>query len=158
MNQDNKNCRVSYNFILIFVIIPMLLGGMVYITFRSDSLLMFRWFDFLGLTSLVKDMRDLFGFLIYYLPDWVIFSFPDGVWVFSLTAFMAGIWRNGPKSSRLIWCSIGPLIGIGGEVAQYFSFIKGTFDIDDLAINLIASVSAFYLVKISHGGYSNNEN
>ena len=70
---------------------------------------------------------------------------------------MFKIWKNGSLISRLFWCSIGPIIGVWGEIGQYFSIVAGTFDIADLLINVIASLLAFYLVKISNKGDLENE-
>lgn len=148
---------VSLKFLLIFIAIPMFIGGMIYILFRPESLLMFKWFNYLDLTSLITKLRGNFSFLGSYLPGWVVYSLPDGIWVFSLTAVMFKIWQNGALLSRLFWCSIGPILGVGGEIGQYFSVVPGTFDIADLVINVVSSLLAFYFVKISNRGDCENE-
>ena len=156
MNQKkgSKSSYVNLKFFLSIALVPMLLGGIIYILFRPESLVMFQWFDYLGFTQIIKNFRAFLLPLLLNTPDWVIYSIPDGIWVFSLTAMLSKIWQDGPIISKFIWCSIGPVIGIAGEIAQYFHLIKGTFDIDDLVVNIIFSALAFYLLKYNWGDLS----
>lgn len=41
----------------IHVLTPLAIGGLIYVLWRSDSLLMFRWFEALGVAKLVAQLR-----------------------------------------------------------------------------------------------------
>lgn len=76
------------------VVIPLFLGGTIYLLFRSEHLLMFRWVESIGMYDLLSQMRLSAGFLRHELPDWVIFSFPNSLWFYSLLSFVHWIWKR----------------------------------------------------------------
>lgn len=127
--------------LILTVVIPLLIGGLIYILFRADSLLMFRWFDTIGLGQTIKTVRQLIGHS--NLPAWTVFSLPDAVWIFSFTNFMLIIWRDKFYGQSLFWIFIAPTIGLLSEVGQAFHLIRGTFDTTDLTLILIASFLPF---------------
>lgn len=124
------------------VIIPLLIGGLIYILFRADSLLMFRWFDNLGLGKTITALRQ-FNHGQFNLPTWTIFSLPDALWIFSFTNFMLIIWRDKFSEQSVLWILIAPTIGVLSEIGQAFHFVRGTFDLIDLTLILIASIIPF---------------
>ena len=75
------------NAILFHVLIPMIIGGFVYIIFRDKNLLMFNWFDSLGFQNLVDSIR--LDFSKFDLPSWLLFNYPDGVWIYSFVYLMS---------------------------------------------------------------------
>src|SRR3990172_4353052 len=103
------------------VIIPLLIGGLICILFRADSLLMFRWFDTIGLGQTIKTARQLIGHS--NLPAWTVFSLPDALWIFSFTNFMLIIWRDKFWGQSLFWIFIAPTVGLFSEVGQAFHFV-----------------------------------
>jgi len=56
--------------------IPLLIGGFIYILFRTRTLKMFSWFDDIGLLNQI----DLFRIYTYQvenkIPNWILFSLP----------------------------------------------------------------------------------
>ena len=72
--------------ILLHVIMPMMLGGIIYIIFRDNNTLMFSWFYKLGIAENIENIRNVIE--INFLPNWILFNFPDGVWIYSLTSLM----------------------------------------------------------------------
>lgn len=124
------------------VIIPLLIGGVIYILFRSDSLVMFSWFESFGVEKIILAFRQL-NYGQSNLPNWAIFSLPDALWVFSFTNLMLIIWRDIFSSQSILWIFIAPIIGIVSEVGQGLHFIRGTFDATDLILILIASTLPF---------------
>ena len=123
----------------------MLIGGLIYILFRSEELLMFTWFKTAGVYNSIIEIRDYSNTI--YLPNWIIHSLPDGIWIYSLTSFMILIW--GPKIDGMqsIWLFIGPILGIGAELGQYLKIVPGTYDMIDLLFCIIASFSPFLILK-----------
>jgi len=117
--------------------VPLLLGSMIYILFRSESLLYNR----------------LLGFLFYpiatpktAIEQLIIYSLPDGLWAMSYTMLILHIRKN-TKITTLIWSSIIPLIGIISEIAQYFFILPGTFDIFDLGMYIVLPITVISYSK-----------
>lgn len=117
--------------IFIHVIMPLLLGGLIYISFRSTSLRMFNWFEW----SKIDFVTSLIRYLIYplkkYLPLWFYFSLPDGLWVYSFSSALLIYWNNDFQKVNY-WLLIPFLSGILIEILQGFKFFSGTFDFLDL--------------------------
>lgn len=125
------------NRIILTVIFPLLIGGLTYILFRVDSLVMFKWFDSIGLGQAIAATRQLFG--QSNLPAWTIYSLPDALWIFSFTNFMLIIWRDEFSIQSIPWIFIAPAIGLFSEIGQAFHFVRGTFDTTDMILILIAA-------------------
>jgi hypothetical protein len=130
------------NRIIFQVITPLLIGGLIYIFFRADSLLMFRWFDTLGLTKIISSCRQ-FTVGHFHLPTWILFSLPDALWIFAFINLMLLIWQDRFSINSIFWLLIAPTIGIFSEVGQVVHIIPGTFDIIDLTLILTASTLPF---------------
>ena len=140
---------MTKNRITFQVIIPLLIGGFIYIFFRADSLIMFRWFDTLGLTQIIAACRQL-TIRHFNLPSWIIFSLPDALWIFAFINLMLIIWKDRFSTNSIFWLLLAPSIGIFSEVGQVVKIIPGTFDIIDLTLILIASTIPFLQTIIKH--------
>lgn len=129
------------NRIILTVILPLIIGGLTYILFRADSLRMFKWLDFIRIGTNINIVRNSIGHS--NLPAWIIFSLPDALWVFSFTSFMLIIWKGSFSLHSFLWILIAPIIGLLSEIGQAFHFVRGTFDITDFTLILIASILPF---------------
>lgn len=135
--------------IFLQVVLPLLTGGLIYILFRADSLLMFRWFDKLGASDLISVCRQhTIG--QFSLPTWFIYSLPDALWIFSFTSLMLSIWRDKFSVQSIFWILVAPTIGLLSEIGQAFHVLRGTFDLFDLILILIASALPFYSLLKNH--------
>jgi hypothetical protein len=133
----------TVGFFLIHCVLPMVIGGLVYLTWRSDSLLMFGWARAIGLEGAVEMLRSQFGHHRASVPEWILFSVPDGAWVYSSTAFFGRLWTDGPWPVRFGWIGIGSALAIGGELGQIVGLVPGTFDIVDIVLYIVAAAVAF---------------
>ena len=124
----------------------MLIGGFIYILFRKENLLMFNWFNLLGVENLINFFRNkvLFNKLI---PNWVKFSLPDGIWLYSLTSLMIIIWERDSSISKYFWFLIIPILGLSAEFGQSINIVPGTYDKNDLIFCLFATITPFLLIK-----------
>jgi hypothetical protein len=140
-------------FILLFCIFPIVFGGLIYLGFRSSSLLMFKWFNSIGLENMIDNYRMLTLPLKDYLPAWFYLSLPDGIWVFSLTSSLIVYWEFDYKSVKT-WLLFPLISGVFVEVLQYFFLFPGTFDILDLTFSIIGfSLSLIFLIKSKNYEY-----
>jgi hypothetical protein len=111
---------------------PLLIGGLVYLLWRSTSLFMFRWFDFLGLHSVINAIRIAFAPVRGYIPSWMLYSLPDAAWASCGVFLLAAIWSGSYHPSRHFWVLLAPSLALCGEFAQLFHLLPGTFDVADV--------------------------
>ena len=135
----------KHNNIIIHVIIPLFFGSLIYILFRDQKLLMFDWFQSIGLNNFIYTLRE--NIFNNNLPRWLLYSFPDGIWTYSLTSFMIITWHKEKKKIKYFWLLLGPILGISTEIFQFFGMIPGTFDKIDFIFCIIASLIPFYLFR-----------
>lgn len=124
--------------------IPLLVGGAIYVCWRSSSLLMFGWFSRIGLADSILTIRAHSSFLGMYVPEFVRYSLPDGAWVYAATFYQAYVWQSGPSKLFWLWSIIPPALAIGGELGQAVRLVPGTFSITDLAVCTAAALLALH--------------
>lgn len=114
--------------------ISLLCGGLIYLFFRPESLLLFSWADHLGLSSSLENIRTLSLPLAPKLGDWVLFSLPNGLWVISFALLALGVCGDKGQNAMLVlaWTSLLCLIAIASEALQYTGTVPGTFDWNDI--------------------------
>lgn len=66
------------------VFAPFIVGVIIYILFRSRKLFYYQFINFLGLSENVDLLRKEVWKYRKYIPNWVIYSLPDGLWMFSM--------------------------------------------------------------------------
>lgn len=115
---------------------PLLVGGLLYLLFRSTTLRMFKWFAFIGFDSAIQSTRTNVLELKSHLPNWTFFSLPDGLWVYSFTSAILIYWNN-DKQKVKFWLLIPFTSGILIEIFQGFNLFPGTFDFIDLTFLIL---------------------
>jgi hypothetical protein len=122
--------------IFIHVTIPLIFGGLIYISFRSVSLRMFNWFKWSEIDFFTSIIRNLIHPLKNNIPPWFYFSLPDGLWVYSFSSALLIYWNNDFKKVKY-WLLIPFTSGIFIEILQGFNFFHGTFDFLDLLLSTL---------------------
>ena len=112
------------------------IGGLIYIGLRDKSLLMFDWFNHLGLSQHVDIFRGLFNSEGVY--GWVKNSLPDGLWLFSYMFLVDVIWNGSKSFSAYIFIYYLPFLALMSEFLQYLGLVPGVFDWIDVASYLFA--------------------
>ena len=118
--------------IIIGHFLTLLLGGLVYISFRQDTLKMFNWFDLINLSEAILGLRSYTLALADFLPNWFLYSVPDGLWLFSYISILLVVWDNKISKHNIHWLLLVPTIAIVSEIGQLLGIVPGTFDILDL--------------------------
>ena len=136
-------------FVLVFCVAPIVVGGLIYLAFRDEHLLMFRWAEWLGFGRLITAARLYSLRHGGALPEWVLYSVPDGVWVFASTAFFTRLWHDGHWLVRAFWISLGPALAMGGELGQALGIVPGTYDPADLLFYFVAAMLAFGAAQVA---------
>ena len=122
---------------IVLSIVPLIIGGMLYLGYRSQELLMFRWANYLGLSRIVNSWRK-FCFQ-YPLPEWCYYALPDGLWLLSYILLINIIWNSHTWKS-IIWIYALLAIAITSELLQLLNPYFGTFDIMDIVCYLGAVI------------------
>ena len=138
-----KTSRIS-RMITLHILFPLLLGSLIYVVWRSDHLLVFRWIAAVGLTASVEQMRESAPNIFNTLPQWCLFSLPDGLWAYSFVATMTLIWGRIKNVTTGMWISIAPLLGCGSEILQAFHYLPGTYETTDLVAYAVGSAFAYF--------------
>ena len=128
----------------------LLTGGMIYVLWRSESLLLFTWFDALGMGLTVRMLREHAASGSHAFPHWVIFSLPQALWLFSGILYFHSIWRRGSAISYVLWTAIFVAIAFGFELGQFLNVVPGYFDAWDALSLIAACLSAWTIVGFTH--------
>lgn len=128
----------------------LLFGSLIYIVFRSTTLMMFRWADTLGITTPIDALRLPMQNHIDYIPDWLVYSIPFALWVVAYMLFVNVIWWDSKSHWRHFWFWLVPIIAILAEFCQWLRFIPGTFDTIDLFVLVLGTAIPLCLCSLSN--------
>lgn len=108
----------------------LVVGGMIYVSFRPTSLLLFHSLEILGLSTGVNAWRDLISG--WQPHEFIVYSLPGGLWAAAYILLTHGLLAYQSTTLRVGIASIIPLMGMGSELLQQWQLLPGTFDIADL--------------------------
>lgn len=131
------------NVLLSFLILS--IGGLIYVGCRDKSLLMFKWFNQLGLSGAVDTFRGLINSEGVY--GWVKNSLPDGLWLFAYMFLIDAIWNGTTSIISYIFLFYLPVLALLSEFLQYFGLMPGVFDWIDVASYSFA-ILLFLIIKL----------
>jgi glycopeptide antibiotics resistance protein len=103
---------------------------------------MFGWIEIIGFNSEISFLREYVSPLKSWLPSWVYFSLPDGLWVYSFTSIILILWAGKIN----YWLIIPFITGVLVEILQGFTFI-GTFDYLDLAFSILGISTSILIIN-----------
>ncbi len=126
--------------IIIGHVFTLLLGGLIYVLFRQDTLKMFSWFDDINVSAAISELRLHTVPLSGHFPNWFLYSLPDGLWLFSYLSVLLVVWDNVISKHNIHWLLLVPMVAIFSEIGQLFEIVSGTFDIFDLLFYLLGTV------------------
>lgn len=120
--------------IIVFIaMMALFVGGMIYVFFRPESIIMFKWFPFLGT---IHQQVNVFSTI--HLPDFFVYSLPDGLWLFSYILLIGVIWNfNYHRCIFLIM--LLPVYAVSHEMLQLYHMVPGYFDVLDFIVYVIAT-------------------
>ena len=124
---------------LIFLII----GSYIYLKFRSETLLMFKWAETFGLNDAISSIRGSSSVLNSHQMKYVVFSVPFGMWVISFCCFIGAIWHKDSSVTAIIWRLFAPAIAISSELLQFLGLLPGTYDTNDLLMLIFSTIIGF---------------
>ena len=117
--------------ILINCIAPIILGVIIYLCFRPNTLNVFYWINSVGLAGLLTFVRSNLFVYQNLLPSWIVNSLPDGLWAYSFIYTINLVWKE-KQGGYWLWILLSSIIIYLSEVLQYYKVVHGTFDVQDL--------------------------
>lgn len=125
-------------------LVALTIGGLIYIRYRSESLLMFDWFHNLGLTNFIEFFRS--NSEAPNINGWVKFNLPAGLWLFAYMFLIDAVWAKDKNHISMYFLYILPLLAIVSEFMQFVGLVPGTFDVMDL-LSYISAILLFIIIK-----------
>lgn len=131
IRQNQKN-RIA----LITAFLFLLIGGFIYVCFRSKDIHLYKFMQFIGFSGPIDSLRS------YHLslPPWVIYSLPDALWISAYLLTLNAIWKYKNTPVYKILAYTMPAIAICTEFLQTFDWFHGTFDKIDLLCYIIPTI------------------
>lgn len=139
MKPARKGSNKHFVAILFHGILPVFVGGIIYITWRSSSLLMFHWFEAMNLIDIINIMRSN----AFSVPKWFIYSLPSGLWIYSFTFILTYVWYDSKSNLKYFWIALAPIVAIGSEIGQLFGIVPGTYDFTDILLYVAFIILSF---------------
>lgn len=136
--------------VLLFIIFCLFIGALIYAITRPDNIYLNRWIDLISDGSIRRGLLSLIS--VTNLPNWIIYSLPDALWMLGLVTLVLLIWDFKINSRSIPWIILAILTGIFYEIFQAFRLVKGTFDIIDIGVMIVAALiplSLTYLKQFS---------
>lgn len=117
-------------------IICLSIGGVIYLLFRTRTLVMFR--------IMPMEMLDKLNMISHNislphnkLTSFIVYNLPTCLWLISYLIIMQLICREMSNSQRIIWMYALPVVLLIIEFLQIIPSFTGTFDIIDVLCYLI---------------------
>jgi hypothetical protein len=111
-------------------------GGMIYLLFRPNEVLFFRWMRTLEFNCLISYFRQISLPIKLHLPEWIVYSLPNGLWAFAYALLITRIWTGSKSGFRYFWIASIPVLVLGFEILQFIGTIPGTFCFQDIALGI----------------------
>ena len=138
----NKKTQIRIAKVTIGVV-TLIIGGLIYIIYRSETLLMFDWFRILGISRYIDKLRATDYQNIY---EWVKNSLPAGLWLFSYMFIIDSVWEKDKCIAYKFYIYVLPVLAVLSEFMQYIKILPGTFDINDL-LSYFFAILLYLLIK-----------
>jgi hypothetical protein len=144
--KKNKPGAISYTYkvTILLSVVALLFGGLIYIFLRPSEYLFFGLPKFFGLDKWINFNNQFSNSLYQILPDWFIYSLPNGLWAFVYSLLIAGIWWNTKSFIRYFWLGTIPILILGWEIFQLIKILPGTYSMGDIIFGILGIISGIY--------------
>ena len=112
----------------------LLAGGLLYVLYRPQTLLLFHVADSMGLLPVIDSWQQWAS--AWRPAPFVVYSLPAGLWALSYVLIVVVLAASFPPKGRLAAVTLIPLLGAASELMQGAGLLPGTFDWADLALYL----------------------
>ena len=135
----------KYLHLIINIILPILLGTLIYIVYRTDDLIMFNWLSLFGFQDSVNYIRN--NNIFSQAPFWFKYNFSDGLWIYSFTNMIFLLWIDNINKSNFYYIYFFTILACVFELLQFFEIFPGTYDFSDILFYLIFGFLPFLFLS-----------
>ena len=114
-------------------------GVAIYAALRHDTPRALAWVDRAAGRGSLARWRAPFAPLARALPEWALYSLPDGLWACSLAAVLAWIWRDGGARAAGWSAGLAAGLGLAIEALQWVDWLPGHADGLDVWFYLVGA-------------------
>lgn len=139
--------RSRLTFFVLYSFLPLLAGTLIYLLWRVDTLVAFRWLSMIHMSEIIVAARGLVGSWAPHFPEWFLYNLPDGLWVFAATNAMAAIWLHDRHAGARLWVLLPAILALLSEGGQYTNHLPGTFCVGDVVAYLAGTFLALLVIK-----------
>ena len=107
-------------------------GGIIYILFRPTEPVFLNWFRAIGIENWLGIVREQSLSFTHVLPQWLVYSLPNGLWAFAYTSIVLIIWKGSSSFLKYFWYLSIPILVFGFELLQLTGYLQGTFCLYDV--------------------------
>ena len=129
---------------LLIAILAVFTGGFFYLFGRPLEPGIMRVTSYLGLYKPYQEIREWLLPYGVFLPEWVLYSLPNGLWAFAYALIITSIWKNNTSTIKTLWMASIPILVFGFEFLQWAGIIAGTFCFEDLTFGLAGILLGTY--------------
>lgn len=126
-------------------------GGIIYILFRPAEPAFFNWIRAAGIENQLSALRGKSLSISSWLPLWMVYSLPNGLWAFAYTFIVLRIWTGSRSVLKYVWILSIPLLVFGFELLQLSGTLPGTFDLNDMIWSAAGIILGCITVHIGNG-------
>ena len=131
------------------VVLPVLIGGLIYLTLRQGPIPLFSPLQDVLLQGKIPFWQPALLPVVRGLPSWFSTSLPDALWCYACVSLALVCWRDGPRFFRAFWLGVALTLSLGFELGQALQIIPGTFCALDVVFSLAAAALALSLAHLS---------
>lgn len=139
MNVTNNRRLVVFG--IVTVILPMIIGAVMYYIFCPEVWFVNRIDILLGISN-----RKLCTYQHNYILQFIRNYLFDFIWSYALTNTVFIIFNNNAKSLRIAF-GVSVMLGILMELLQLLNVAMGIFDIWDIAVEGFGSLVGVFIIK-----------
>jgi len=134
--------------IILLSIASVFCGGLIYVLFRPTEPIFFDWFNTIGIENYIESIRGKSTTISPFLPGWIVFSLPSGLWAFAYTLFILCIWSGSKSVIKYFWYLSIPVLLFGAEFLQLIGNLPGTFCWKDVFATTVGTIVGIITQKI----------
>jgi len=129
--------------LIILSLLALISGAVIYSFLRPAEAGFLSWFSSCDEDSWLCLAREKTLFLNEFLPGWMLYSLPDGLWAFAYTLIILSIWNDSVSMVKYVWYMSIPLLIFGFELLQRTGHVQGTFCLSDIVFSAAGMAAGF---------------
>ncbi len=135
---DLMNGRLGRAMDMIFAVVPVCIGSLIYLLFRTKDTWIIYAIGGAGGGPLLDFARTLARPLNPYVSGFALYSLPSALWAFSFMFCIVKIWADTLVSiAAIAVIALTAAVVLGSEVGQALDLVQGRFDVADVAANAV---------------------